>query len=122
MDSKVLTLISCSTSISAILGSATLVSPDTSQTIPFPEVMNLDTVPTFDRQGIVIAQKPDMERQKIGRVTSNPKKSHQASVPKAKAVVKLSSNDIESDCANCHNQMRGLMMTNHNTYTEIKVY
>jgi hypothetical protein len=55
----------------AIVNSATVVSPDSRKTIPYPEVMNLESVPIFDGQGIV-AQKSGWKRQKSLNFATNP--------------------------------------------------
>ncbi len=53
MNKAILSLLGCSSSIAAVLGTSTIASPDTAQTIPYPEVMNLRRVPVFDARGIV---------------------------------------------------------------------
>ncbi len=61
MDKALLSFIGCSSTIIAILTTGTVASPDSAQTIPYPEVMNLKRVPIFNSKGIVpqtvIAQK-----------------------------------------------------------------
>jgi hypothetical protein len=53
MNKAILSLLGCSSSIAAVLGTSSIASPDIAQTIPYPEVMNLSRVPTFDARGIV---------------------------------------------------------------------
>jgi hypothetical protein len=54
MNKAILSLFSCSGSIAAVLATSTVASTDAAKTIPYPEVMNLSRVPTFDAQGIVL--------------------------------------------------------------------
>jgi hypothetical protein len=53
MNKIILSLLGCSGSIAGVLASGTIASPDTAKTIPYPEVMNLDRVPTFNERGII---------------------------------------------------------------------
>lgn len=53
MNRAILSLLGCSGSIAGVLASGTIASPDTTKTIPYPEVMNLQRVPVFDARGIV---------------------------------------------------------------------
>lgn len=53
MHKVVLSLVGCSGSIVGVLATGTLANPDTTKTIPYPEVMNLQKVPTFDAHGMV---------------------------------------------------------------------
>jgi hypothetical protein len=54
MNKAILSFFSCSGSIAAVLATSTVASTDAAKTIPYPEVMNLSRVPTFDAQGMVL--------------------------------------------------------------------
>jgi hypothetical protein len=53
MNKSLLSLLGCSGSITAILATATVASPDAAKTIPYPQVMNLKQVPKFNYKGII---------------------------------------------------------------------
>jgi hypothetical protein len=53
MNKALFALISYSGSIVTILATGTVASPDYTKTIPFPEVVDLKRVPTFNAKGIV---------------------------------------------------------------------
>ncbi len=97
MDGKALSLLGCSGSIAAILSSATLASPDTKQTIPYPEVMNLETVPTFTHQGIV-AKSPLPSTQPH---LFSPRRGNANLTPRSQTVVELAIQRLGCDCLSC---------------------
>jgi hypothetical protein len=53
MNKVLFSCLGCSGAIVSVMTTGTLANPDTNQTIPFPEVMNLSKVPRFDAQGLV---------------------------------------------------------------------
>jgi hypothetical protein len=53
MNKLIVSFCGCSASISAVLVTSTISSHDMATTIPYPEVMNLARVPTFDAQGMM---------------------------------------------------------------------
>jgi hypothetical protein len=71
MNKALFSLIGYSGSLVAVLSTATVASPDYRQTIPFPQVINLQRVPIFNAQGIVpqnpIAQKKSVRQEPIQR-------------------------------------------------------
>jgi hypothetical protein len=58
--------------IASIFINATIGTPDTSKVIPYPEVMNLKTVPKFDGQGMIYRSVAD-------KITQNPSSKSQKS-------------------------------------------
>jgi hypothetical protein len=119
MDGKALSLLGCSGSIAAILSSATLASPDTKQTIPYPEVMNLETVPTFTYQGIV-AQETTPNRLKLTKTRD--RRGNTNLTARSQTVVELAIQRLGCDCLSCQNQIRTMMNGDNNLYSAIPLY
>jgi hypothetical protein len=73
MNKAILSLFGCSGSIAMVLATSTIANPDPAQTVPYPEVMNLQRVPIFDANGIVpltqiasnISPRRDRSRMKV---------------------------------------------------------
>ncbi len=53
MNKAILSLVGYSGSIAAVLGTGSIANPDTAKTIPYPEVMNLSSVPRFNDLGMI---------------------------------------------------------------------
>jgi hypothetical protein len=53
MNKLIISLVTCSGSVAAVLATSTIVNTDSAKTVPYPEVMNLARVPIFNAQGMV---------------------------------------------------------------------
>ena len=53
MNKLLVSLISCSSSVAAVLAGDSIANTDSAKTIPYPEVMNLSQVPRFNERGII---------------------------------------------------------------------
>jgi hypothetical protein len=96
-------LIGYSGSIVAILATGTVASPDSTQTIPFPEVVNLRKVPTFNAKGII----PQTE---IARKNSSKQYLIQQSMDwRNKTPEEVAIDRFGCDCPGCQNRARELM-------------
>ncbi len=67
MNKAILSFFSCSGSIAAVFATSTVASTDAAKTIPYPEVMNLSRVPTFDAQGMVLPKNVASQKSSVRR-------------------------------------------------------
>lgn len=123
----VISLASCSGSIAAILATGTSANTDAVKAIPYPEVMNLSRVPTFNAQGMVppaniagniLKRAP----QQIARDPLTPTRLARAT-PAVPIAVDLASEIMpestpdqhRGDCASCRNLAPSVMMLGYST-------
>jgi hypothetical protein len=95
-------LIGYSGSIVAILVTGTAASPDSTQTIPFPEVVNLRKVPTFNAKGII----PPTE---IVRKNSSKHLIQQSMDWRHKTPEEVAIDRFGCNCPGCQNRAREMM-------------
>lgn len=116
MNKAILSFFSCSGSIAAVLATTTVASTDAAKTIPYPEVMNLTRVPTFDAQGIVVAK--DIASQK-----SSARRDPQPLITTKPMTIELVSNTVKaavmnkylSSCTSCRNLAPTVMVLGYSS-------
>jgi hypothetical protein len=123
MNKAILSFLSCSGSIAAVLATSTVASTDAAKTIPYPEVMNLSRVPTFDAQGMVLPT--DIASHKL-----SPRRSTQLPIAKPitiaqqeRSTIELVSNTVRvavvnkplGGCAGCRNLAPTVMVLGYSS-------
>ena len=116
MNKAILSFFSCSGSIAAVLATSTVASTDAAKTIPYPEVMNLTRVPTFDAQGMVLPT--DIASHKL-----SPRRSTQLPTATKPIAIELISSTIRAavvnrplgGCSSCRNLAPTVMVLGYSS-------
>jgi hypothetical protein len=110
-------LFGCSTAVALAIAS-NIGNNDTATTIPYPEVMNLSRVPTFDANGMVpqsnIASnspRKSFQKQSVVRKSAAPITVDLVSSTVREATIKQS----EDDCTSCRNLAPTVMVLGYST-------
>jgi hypothetical protein len=113
MNKALFALIGYSSSLGTIFGTATVASPDYTKIIPFPEVVDLKRVPTFNAKGIVpqvtIARKNTPRQSQIQQSRDwRNKTPAKVAIIQGKGFTKELLNCDFSGCRNPTHQMMGV--------------
>jgi hypothetical protein len=103
MNQVLRSLLGCSGSLAIVLVTSNVASPDTKQTIPFPEVANLKKVPTFNAKGM--RPQPDIASKRL----STPYLLQQTLDWRSKTPEEVAIDRFGCDCPNCQNRAREMM-------------
>jgi hypothetical protein len=110
-------LFSCSAAVALAIAS-NINNQDSATTIPYPEVMNLSRVPTFDANGMVpqsnIANgstKKSLHQQPVNRETTAPITVDLVSSTMREATLK----QAEDDCTSCRNLAPSVMILGYSS-------
>jgi hypothetical protein len=102
MNPVLRSLLGCSGSLTIVLVTSTVASPDAKQTIPFPEVANLKKVPTFNAKGML----PPTE---IVRKHPSATLIQQTLDWRSKTPEQVAIDRFGCDCPTCQNRAREMM-------------
>ncbi len=119
MNKVILSLVSCSGSIATVLAAGTVTNSDTAKTIPYPEVMNLQRVPTFNDRGMIpqseivreIVPKQDRNRRSLATPKSVPLTVDLVS----KAVSAATIRKYDRDCLGCRDLSPSMMVMGYSS-------
>jgi hypothetical protein len=116
MNKAILSFFSCTGSIAAILATSTVAITDAAKTIPYPEVMNLTRVPTFDAQGMVLPQNIASQKSSARRDSQPPVTRKPMTIDLVSSTVRAAvmNKDI-SGCAGCRNLAPTVMVLGYSS-------
>ena len=124
MNKAILSFFSCSGSIAAVLATSTVASTDAAKTIPYPEVVNLSRVPTFDAQGMVLPKDVASHKLSPRRFTQIPVATKPITIPQpersANALIGSTLrtavvNNSLGGCAGCRNLAPTVMVLGYSS-------
>ncbi len=112
-------LFGCSTTVALALANSATSKPEATNTIPYPEVMNLSRVPTFDANGMVpqsttasnSSTKKSGQQQAVNRANLAPITVDLVSSTVRAATIK----QYGDDCASCRNLAPTVMVLGYSS-------